>query len=162
MKYNFLVRIRKFLHGNLVVHLMRWYYNHVWGTNIGKGTRIASSVRLDRTNPSGITIGEYSSLSFDAAVLTHDFVNLVHLPVKIGSYCFIGARVVIMPGVTIGDHCIVGTGSIVMRDVPARSVVIGNPARVIEQNINTTVWGSRIPHPAAAAPSESVVKNGEA
>lgn len=140
--YRFIVRFRTFLHRNLI-GLVRQYYNRLWGTHIGAGSRISLSAKLDRTNPRGITIGEFTALAFDSSVLTHDFVNGRHLDVSIGSYCFIGARAIIMPGVTIGDHCIIGSGSVVMRDVPAHALAMGNPARVIERGIDTTHFGRR-------------------
>ena len=110
---------------------------------IGKGCRISLSAKLDLTHPAGIEIGEYTAITFGAAVLTHDFANLKHKTTRIGSYCLIGARSVIMAGIRIGDHCIIGAGSIVMSNVPSNSVVIGNPARVIERGIRTTRWGIR-------------------
>ena len=139
-----LANLRNFIFRNVVVHLTRQYYVHVWGMNIGPGTHISRSAKLDLSNPKGVHIGEHSCVAFDAVVLTHDFINGEHLPVHIGSFCLIGARAVIMPGVTVGDHSIVGTGSIVMRNVPPHSVVLGNPARVIEAGINTGKWGARL------------------
>jgi acetyltransferase-like isoleucine patch superfamily enzyme len=47
--------------------------------------------------------------------------------------------------VTIGDHCIVSAASIVARNVPAGSLVAGNPARIVESNLRTTHYGVRIP-----------------
>lgn len=142
-KRNALSRVRTALHRNLIL-LVRLYYNKVWGMKIGHHTRISLSAKLDKTNPSGVIIGDYSALAFDATILTHDFVNNRHHQTVIGNYCLIGARAVIMPGVTVGDHCIVGTGSVVMKNVPANSVVLGNPARVIEKNIQTGIFGVRI------------------
>ena len=52
-------------------------------------------------------------------------------PVHIGSGCWIGADVVICPGVTVGDRCVIGAGSVVTRDVPPDSFAAGNPCRVI-------------------------------
>lgn len=135
----------------------RTYYTKVWGMTIGEGTTIAFAAWLDRTNPKGVKIGKHTALAFDAAVLTHDFVNGVHLDTVIGDYCLIGARAFIYPGVTIGDHCIVSAGAIVMKDVPAHSVVAGNPARVIESNIMTKERGIRIkkaPEPEKAVAAE--------
>ena len=54
-------------------------------------------------------------------------------PVVIGDDCWIGANVVICPGVTIGNGCVIGAGSVVTRDVPANSFAAGNPARVIRE-----------------------------
>lgn len=53
-------------------------------------------------------------------------------PVVIGRNVWIGAKAVILPGVTIGDHAVVGAGAVVTRSVPAGVVVVGNPARVIK------------------------------
>ena len=52
-------------------------------------------------------------------------------PVRIGEGSWIGANVVILPGVNIGRHAVVGANSVVRADVPAGSVVAGLPARVI-------------------------------
>lgn len=54
-------------------------------------------------------------------------------PVAIGSDCWIGGGVIICPGVTIGDRCVIGAGSVVTKDMPADSVAVGNPARVIRR-----------------------------
>lgn len=53
--------------------------------------------------------------------------------VKIGDNVWIGGKSVICPGVTIGDNCVVGAGSVVTKDVPANTVVAGNPAKVIRE-----------------------------
>lgn len=52
-------------------------------------------------------------------------------PVAIGENVWLGARVVVLPGVTIGDDCAIGVGSIVTSDIPPRSLAAGVPARVI-------------------------------
>lgn len=46
--------------------------------------------------------------------------------------CWIGANVVILPGITIGENAVVGAGSIVTKNIPSRSIVAGNPAKVIK------------------------------
>ncbi len=53
-------------------------------------------------------------------------------PVVIGDHVWIGGRAVINPGISIGDGAIVAAGAVVTKDVPPRSVVGGNPARVIK------------------------------
>ena len=52
-------------------------------------------------------------------------------PVRIGNDCWIGANVVICPGVTVGDRCVIGAGSVVTRDIPDDSIAVGVPARVL-------------------------------
>ena len=51
--------------------------------------------------------------------------------VIIGDNVFIGAETVVLPGVTIGDNCIIGANSTVSRNIPAGSVAVGSPARVV-------------------------------
>lgn len=53
-------------------------------------------------------------------------------PVRVCEGAFIGANVVILPGVTIGKHSIIGAGSIVTKDVPDYCTAVGAPARVIK------------------------------
>lgn len=62
---------------------------------------------------------------YDRAVLTCK-------PVVLKKNCWIGAGAVILPGVTVGENSIVGAGSVVTKDVPANTVVAGNPAKFIK------------------------------
>lgn len=53
--------------------------------------------------------------------------------VHIGNNVWIGAGVVIVPGITIGDNAVIGAGSIVVKDIPAGVVAVGNPCRVLRK-----------------------------
>jgi maltose O-acetyltransferase len=53
------------------------------------------------------------------------------LPISVGANSWLGAAVVVCPGVTIGANSVVGAGSVVLRDVPPQTFVAGNPARMI-------------------------------
>ena len=52
-------------------------------------------------------------------------------PIKVGHDVWIGAGVQVMPGVTIGDNVVIGGGSVVVKDIPANSIAVGNPCKVI-------------------------------
>ena len=54
-------------------------------------------------------------------------------PVVIGNDCWLGANVVVCPGVTIGENCVIGAGSVVTRSIPAGVFAAGNPCRVIRE-----------------------------
>lgn len=62
-----------------------------------------------------------------------DHREYVTAPVKIGKRCWLGEGVIVMPGVTIGDGCIIGAHSIVNKDIPANSIAVGSPAKVIKR-----------------------------
>lgn len=51
--------------------------------------------------------------------------------VKIEDNCWIGAGSIICPGITIGENSVIGAGSVVTKDIPANSVAVGNPCRVL-------------------------------
>lgn len=54
-------------------------------------------------------------------------------PVRIGPGAFLGVGAIVLPGVTVGENGYVGAGAVVTADVPARTVVVGNPARVVRR-----------------------------
>lgn len=89
---------------------------------IGKNTLIASNVAV---------IGENHSMDPEAGI-KYGLQPLVKKNVKIGENCWIGEKVIVLPGVTIGDWSIIGAGSVVNKPVPPYSIAVGNPARVIK------------------------------
>lgn len=62
-----------------------------------------------------------------------DYSDVKVMPVVIGDDVFVGARSIILKGVTIGPRSIIGAGSVVTRDVPADTIVGGNPAIIVKQ-----------------------------
>ena len=56
-----------------------------------------------------------------------------NMPIRIGKRCWLGAGVIVMPGVTIGDDTVIGAGSVVTKDIPSGVVAVGNPCRVLRE-----------------------------
>lgn len=59
--------------------------------------------------------------------------NTFALPVTIEDGCWIGGGVIILPGITIGKGSVIGAGSVVTKNIPANSLAVGNPCRVIRK-----------------------------
>jgi len=90
-----------------------------------------------------IEVGEHTIMGAGAVVVDNDFHHPQGewdwaddsrkgaRPVKIGRGVFIGARAIILKGVTIGDRAVIGAGAVVTRDVPAHHMAVGNPARIL-------------------------------
>ncbi|SPH24274.1 Maltose O-acetyltransferase [Defluviimonas aquaemixtae] len=136
--------LRTMVHRKIVLPGVTFYYRRLYGMDLGEDVRISLGARLDKTHPRGIHIGDCTAITSGAAILTHDFVNREHREVYIGRNCFIGYGAIVLPGVRIGDSVIVTGNSVVGRDVPSNCVVMGNPARVVENNIVTGPWGIRL------------------
>ncbi len=117
------------------------YYVRILGMDIDKTASFSLKVHFDRTHPRGIHVGPNSYVAFGVVVLSHDMTRGLYADTRIGARCFIGARSVLLPGITIGDGSIVAAGSVVTRDVPAGTIVAGNPSRVIRTGIKTYRFG---------------------
>lgn len=125
----------------LIQNVYRFVYTKVWHYDIDPTAEFSLSAKFDRTFPAGVHVGAHSYVAFEARILCHDRTRGLYLHTRVGENCFIGGRSIIMPGVEIGDNCVVGAGSIVTKSVPARSVVAGNPARVLQEDIEVGEYG---------------------
>lgn len=56
-----------------------------------------------------------------------------NMPIHIGKNCWLGAGVVVLPGISMGDNSVIGAGSVVTKDVPPNVVAVGNPCRVLRE-----------------------------
>ncbi len=125
----------------ILVGLRRIFFTKVMGMDLHPTVRLSLSAKPDMTFPKGVHVGPYSYITFGARVLTHDRTRGLYCHTRIGANCFIGGESIILPGVTIGDNCVVGAGSVVTKDVPPRSVVAGNPAKIIQSDIEVGRYG---------------------
>lgn len=119
------------------------YLNHPQNIEIGDYVSIRSDVQLYGLG--GIKIGKGSILAHGVEILSanHNYnsKDLKSLPfderwdkrqVVVGKYVWIGANVMILPGVTIGEGAVIAAGSVVVKDVEDMAVVGGNPAKLIK------------------------------
>lgn len=90
-----------------------------------------------------VTIGDYCAISDNVQILDSDFHTLTHEGktsessklIHIGNHVWIGRSAIILKGITIGDGAIIGAGSIVTKSIPPRCLAVGNPVRVIKENV---------------------------
>ena len=109
-----------------------------FGKNITFGKRIFINAGCKFQDQGGIVIGDDCLIGHNTvlATLNHDLdpdkrADLHPAPIIIGRNVWIGANVTVLPGVTIGDNAVIAAASVVTRDVPANTVAVGSPARVV-------------------------------
>lgn len=124
------------------IRLVNLYRTGIGGLTIGNNCFLGDGVVLDLAER--ITLQDDVTLSFDAMVLTHTNVGYRHhplqryipktaKPVRLHKGSFIGARSVILPGLTIGKRAAVAAGAVVTKNVAARTLVGGIPAELIRK-----------------------------
>lgn len=113
------------------------------GVSIGRGSLIGEFAFLDGRG--GLTIGEEVDVASQVLFYTseHDVhtddMRPVTAPVVIKHHAFIGPRAIILPGVTIGEGAVVAAGAVVTKDVPAKTIVGGVPAKPIGERKITSL-----------------------
>ncbi|MEA3389275.1 acyltransferase [Sphingobium sp. CCH11-B1] len=125
----------------VVVGAKRLWFNRVWGMDIHPTAEFSLSTHFDKTYPKGVHVAEESYVALGVMILTHDTTRRLYRDTRIERHCFIGARSLIMPGVTVGEGSIVAAGAVVVHDVPPRSIVAGNPAKVVRSDIRVGPYG---------------------
>ncbi len=98
---------------------------------IGDNVLIASNVQI-YTAAHPVELSERLTPNWSSASEEY-FCRTFALPVNIGNGCWIGGGAILLPGVKVGDGSVIGAGSIVTKDIPANSVAVGNPCRVIRK-----------------------------
>jgi acetyltransferase-like isoleucine patch superfamily enzyme len=116
-------------------------FRGVMKMDIHPTVEMSLSAKPDLTFPKGVHIGEYTYVAFNARILTHDRTRGLYMHTNIGRNCFIGGGSIILPGITVGDNCVIGAGSVVTKDVPPRSIVAGNPAKLMRSDIAVGAYG---------------------
>ena len=114
-----------------------------WGghhTHFGK--YVYANFNLTLVDDTHIYVGDYTLIGPNVVLATAGHPILPELrekayqfnmPIHIGKNCWLGAGVVVLPGVTIGDNTVIGAGSIVTKDIPSGVIAVGNPCRVLRE-----------------------------
>lgn len=109
-----------------------------FGRNIRIGRNVFINMGCKFQDQGGITIADGALIGRNVVIATVNHPlepsrrgDIVPAPVHIGKGAWIGANATILPGVTVGDGAVVAAASVVTRDVPAGTVVVGSPARVL-------------------------------
>lgn len=119
-----------------------------YGNNTHFGRYVYANFNLTILDTCPVYIGDYTLFGPNCAIYTplhpmHPESRLPYIndrgditdkeygaPVHIGSNCWFGGNVIVLPGVTIGDNCVIGAGSVVTHDIPSDSFACGNPCVV--------------------------------
>ena len=112
------------------------------GKHVFLGDSVYANFNLTLVDDGNIFIGDKVMLGPNVTIATANHPILPALrerglqynkDVHIGNNVWIGAGVIIVPGITIGDNSVIGAGSVVTKDVPANVVAAGNPCRVLRE-----------------------------
>lgn len=118
------------------------YFANWGGRNVHLGSNIYANAGLKLVDDTHIYIGDCTMLGPNVVIATagHPIDPTLrskgmqyNLPVRIGRNCWLGAGVIVMPGITIGDNSVIGAGSVVTRDLPSGVIAVGNPCRVLRE-----------------------------
>ncbi len=116
-----------------------FHANHA-GRFVHLGSNVYFNFGVTLVDDTDIYIGDYTMFGPNVVVATaghpilpelREKVYQYNMPVHIGRNCWLGAGVIVLPGVTIGDNCVIGAGSVVTKDIPANSIAVGNPCKVL-------------------------------
>lgn len=117
----------KIVIGDGTVIMYRFQCNAALEVSLGRDVLIAANVLITDSDhvvdPDGMSVTRNQ--------------KLISRKVKIGNNCWIGQNAVILKGVTVGNHCIIGANAVVTKDVPDRSIVVGNPGRIIASTLKS-------------------------
>ncbi len=116
------------------------FYANMGGHHVHFGKNVYANYGLTLVDDTHIYVGDCTMFGPNVTIATagHPIDPELrsrglqyNMPVRIGRNCWLGAGVIVMPGLTIGDNVVIGAGSIVTKDIPSNVVAVGNPCRVL-------------------------------
>lgn len=118
------------------------FHSNFGGGHVHFGNNVYANFNLTLVDDTHIYVGDgtmfapnvvVSSASHPILPELREKAYQYNLPVHIGKNCWLGAGVIVLPGVTIGDNTVVGAGSVVTKDLPSNVVAYGTPCKVVRE-----------------------------
>ena len=118
------------------------FHSNFGGKHCHLGNNVYFNFGATLVDDTHIYIGDSTMLGPNVVIATAGHPILPELrvkayqynaPVHIGKNCWLGAGVIVLPGVTIGDNTVVGAGSVVTKDLPPYVIAVGNPCHVLRE-----------------------------
>ena len=116
------------------------FHANFGGAHVHFGKNVYANFNLTLVDDTHIYVGDYTMFGPNVTLATaghpvlpelREKLYQFNLPIHIGRNCWLGAGVIVLPGVSIGDNSVIGAGSIVTKDIPSNVVALGNPCRVL-------------------------------
>lgn len=116
------------------------FYANMGGHHVHFGKGVYANFNLTLVDDTHIYVGDNTMFGSNVTIATagHPIDPELrrkglqyNMSVHIGKNCWLGAGVIVMPGIAIGDNAVIGAGSVVTKDIPANVVAVGNPCRVL-------------------------------
>ncbi len=117
-------------------------HSNFGGKHVHFGKNVYANFNLTLVDDTHIYVGDYTMFAPNVVLATAGHPILPELrkkgyqynmPIHIGKNCWLGAGVIVLPGISIGDNTVVGAGSVVTKDLPPNVVAVGNPCKVLRQ-----------------------------
>ena len=118
------------------------FHSNFGGHHVHFGNSVYANFNLTLVDDTHIYVGDHTMFGPNVVVATaghpivpelRELAYQYNAPVHIGRNCWLGAGVLVLPGITIGDNSVIGAGSVVTKDIPANVVAVGNPCRVLRE-----------------------------
>ena len=112
------------------------------GHHVHFGKNVYANFNLTLVDDTHIYVGDNTMFGPNVTLATAGHPILPELreqgyqynaPVRIGKNCWLGAGVIVLPGITIGDNVVIGAGSVVTKDLPSDVVAVGNPCKILRK-----------------------------
>lgn len=116
------------------------FHANFGGAHVHFGKNVYANFNLTLVDDTHIYVGDFTMFGPNVTLATaghpvlpelREKLYQFNLPIHIGRNCWLGAGVIVLPGVTVGDNSVIGAGSVVTSDIPENVVALGTPCRVV-------------------------------